>query len=311
VSGEPDNRDWSHASESLFRASRTDHDATSADRARVRRALARRLAGGAALTAGAGARAAARRSFQAASLGKGLLVALGVACVAAGALVFTGDRRHPARSVATTSVASAQPTSSDEPREPIVQRGTTKSPAPDESVPSVAATNAAPSRAALRSGGPKRATSASDAPPRSDPQASIADTSRNQSVAEARTPPAEPTDRATAPSPDPTRTAELDDSRAELALVRRIHLAMQSENPLGALALCAEHARRWPHGTFVQEREGVRAIALCETRSSAAGTRARAFLANYPRAPLAPRVAAACASELGAPAESAATPGVH
>lgn len=338
MNGRSDKEDWSHASESLFRSSRADHDATSADRARVRRVLARRLAGGAARTTGAGARAASRSGFHSTWIGKGLMVALGVACVAAGAFVFTRDDRHAARSTATTSIASAQTDSAGRTADPL-EPGQTEMAAARGGVPSVPATNA-PSRAAVRrprtdtvtvrsrasksddgqrseatptalhSGAAKTAMSTGEDRARSDLEASPAASSSRESVAEA--PSAEATNRATTQStPDATRGEELDDLRAELALVKHIHFAMQSGKPLDALTLCAEHARRWPHGTFVQEREGVRAIASCETRSNAAGPRARAFLANYPRAPLAPRVATACSSVLGAPAESAAASGVH
>jgi hypothetical protein len=99
-------------------------------------------------------------------------------------------------------------------------------------------------------------------------------------------------------TPEPEHDDRLDEARAELALVKRIHLAMRNGNTAGALALCTEHERRWPHGTFALEREGVRAIASCESGSSEAGSRARAFLAKYPHATLAPRVTAACASAL-------------
>ncbi len=99
---------------------------------------------------------------------------------------------------------------------------------------------------------------------------------------------------------EPTRNDESLDARAELALVERIHATMRASKPSAALALCVEHERRWPHGTFAQERDAVRAIASCDTKSTQANARARAFLAKYPSAPLAPRVATACAATLSA-----------
>jgi hypothetical protein len=103
-----------------------------------------------------------------------------------------------------------------------------------------------------------------------------------------------------AEEPAPARVDGLPDPRAELALVERIQVAMLNARPKTVLALCAEHERRWPNGTFVQEREGLRAIASCNTHVTAAESRARAFLANFPRAPLAPRVGEACAVQLKA-----------
>jgi hypothetical protein len=122
-------------------------------------------------------------------------------------------------------------------------------------------------------------------------------TASSRSVSVAQTSPTPPEPAAPAAS-ELAHDDQLDDARAELALVKRIHLALRNGKPAEALALCAEHERRWPHGTFSQEREGVRAIVSCESRSSDAAPRAGAFLAKYPRATLAPRVTAACASQL-------------
>jgi hypothetical protein len=122
--------------------------------------------------------------------------------------------------------------------------------------------------------------------------------------------PATPRERAHAASLQADRSpsaVEAPDAAAELELVERIYAALRHGKPSSALALCAEHERRWPHGAFAQEREGVRAIASCDMHSSQALLRARTFLASYPRAPLAPRVATACASQLSGPASNAST----
>lgn len=83
-------------------------------------------------------------------------------------------------------------------------------------------------------------------------------------------------------------------SRAELVLVRKMQAAMSKAEPGHVLALCAEHEQRWPHGTFVQEREGLRAIALCKLEAKHALRHARDFLERYPRTPLGARVREAC-----------------
>lgn len=89
--------------------------------------------------------------------------------------------------------------------------------------------------------------------------------------------------------------SDQDDSRAELALIERMHAAMRVGKPAHALELCAEHAERWPRGVFAEEREAVRAIASCALRADDAVARAQLFLRKHPRAPTAERVAAACA----------------
>ena len=73
-----------------------------------------------------------------------------------------------------------------------------------------------------------------------------------------------------------------------------MHTALQQAKPKSVLALCVEHERRWPHGTFAQERQGLRAVAACRVGAVGAGALARAFLVSYPRGPLAARVRDAC-----------------
>jgi hypothetical protein len=86
-----------------------------------------------------------------------------------------------------------------------------------------------------------------------------------------------------------------DDARAELAFMTRVQKTLQKAEPEQVLALAQEHARRWPHGTFVEEREGLRTIATCQTRAAQAVSVAREFTAAYPRSPMLANVVAACA----------------
>ncbi len=81
-------------------------------------------------------------------------------------------------------------------------------------------------------------------------------------------------------------------------MMKRIQGALRDADFSKALALCAEHARRWPDGVFEHEREGVRAIASCGMRSDDAALRAQRFLTMHPDAPVALRVSAACARQL-------------
>jgi hypothetical protein len=94
---------------------------------------------------------------------------------------------------------------------------------------------------------------------------------------------------------DPTRP---ENAGTELAMMKRIQGALREADFSTVLALCAEHARRWPHGVFELEREGVRAIASCGGNSDDAALRAKRFLTAHPRAPVAMRVSAACAAQL-------------
>jgi hypothetical protein len=108
-------------------------------------------------------------------------------------------------------------------------------------------------------------------------------------------------------SPDVARTATenkgTNASNAasdELAFVTRIHVAMMKSQLRSVIALCAEHEHRWPHGTFVQEREALRTIARCGAHVTGAGRGALAFFADYPDSPLAARVRETCSAQLTA-----------
>lgn len=98
----------------------------------------------------------------------------------------------------------------------------------------------------------------------------------------------------TAPKPRAS-SASTDDTAEELPLVRSMQQALRAGNAPGALALADEHSRRFPRGTLVEEREGVRAVAQCQT--AAASARAgisEAFLRRFAASPYAARVKAAC-----------------
>jgi hypothetical protein len=96
----------------------------------------------------------------------------------------------------------------------------------------------------------------------------------------------------------PIDTAE---AQLERAFMARIQAAVRGAKLRQALALCAEHERRWPHGTFQQEREGVRALAACKLQLAEAESRAHGYLADYPHGALAPSVRAACDGAAAAP----------
>jgi hypothetical protein len=102
---------------------------------------------------------------------------------------------------------------------------------------------------------------------------------------------ATPLPAARKPEPQP------DSAPSELALLKRMHEALRASDFATALSLCAEHERRWPHGTFELEREGVHAIASCGANSEDAARRASEFLQAHPHAALAMRVRSFCAAK--------------
>lgn len=82
---------------------------------------------------------------------------------------------------------------------------------------------------------------------------------------------------------------------AENRLVAKARAALVEAKPEQALARLDEHARRFPDGVLSEEREALRAVALCEAGRDADGdAAAHAFLREHPQAALAERVRSAC-----------------
>ncbi len=96
--------------------------------------------------------------------------------------------------------------------------------------------------------------------------------------------------RASAPAPvstnrEPTATADV-----EFALIRSAQAALASD-PSRALALAEEHARTFPAGELVQERELTAVEALARLgRRAEAEDRAHALLTRFPRTPYVARL---------------------
>ena len=94
-------------------------------------------------------------------------------------------------------------------------------------------------------------------------------------------------DHASTPAPTPS-----DPSPTEGALLLRARQELSSD-PSGALALTQEHARRFPSGTLVQEREVLAIEALARLgRSPEARRRFDAFRARFPQSPHVARLSA-------------------
>jgi hypothetical protein len=81
----------------------------------------------------------------------------------------------------------------------------------------------------------------------------------------------------------------------ELLLVRSMQQALRAGNAGQALSLAAEHARTFPRGALIEEREGVRAVAQCKLAlPERRATIAESFLRRFGSSPYAARVKAAC-----------------
>lgn len=81
----------------------------------------------------------------------------------------------------------------------------------------------------------------------------------------------------------------------ELALLDRLQAAEAAHDAASVRRLADEHARLFPNGAFVEEREAARTIAECGSSASPADLAAR-FRARFPRSPQRARVDAACAA---------------
>ena len=329
MTNNPDEDDWSNDSASLFRAARRAHDPTPAESARLAAVLTRIQAtkAEASLASHRGADGLARGAASA-LLRQVASVSLGVVCIAAASFAFIRFNRQPsdlARSAepAPAAVASAPPPSAVQPaRVPSdelsasAQRSATRDEAQSRPTSQrrrsrATAQKQQTSRIEVASV-PEASSAATRDKPTSvtAPEHSVTPYERPQpgSTAKPLAAPGEVTPRATPFESNPQESGTAAMRKAgprlpaaaptELALMKRLQGALRDADFVAVLAVCAEHARRWPHGVFAVEREGARAIASCGTASDDAVLRAKRFLTAHPDAPVAMRVSAACAAQL-------------
>lgn len=251
--------DVDHELSRLFDATRSGTEPAPGDEARIRASLGARLAQAAAAGALAGAAAS--------SAGTGASVAAKPVLGGATALLLKLAGGAVLFGAAATAVVALQQPNAD-----VV---TTSPMAPSMRSAVVATRNPAPTASlSRRSGGESLET----------PQPPTIVTARS-SVAPTH-PRVEPTAAASAEDPGT-------DLAGELRLVQSMQSALASRNDAEALRLAGEHARLFPRGTLVEEREGVRAIALCH--GGADGEKAlQTFERGFPRSPQLGRVRAAC-----------------
>jgi hypothetical protein len=110
-------------------------------------------------------------------------------------------------------------------------------------------------------------------------------------------PEATPSPPAPRPTPSAAASGGARSIQNELELIRAAQKNLHRGDASAALALLAEHARRYPAGALSEEREASRVFALCKL-GNVAGARAQAerFLRRSPSSPFAERVRASCSS---------------
>ncbi len=298
----------------VLERTRSAHDPTPADRARVRAALAAAIAG----TAGAAGAAGAAPG--------------GAASGAAGSAAVTGSAFPAAKLVVVAVLTGGAAVGGG-----IALRGGDQVAQP---VPSLV--RPGPDAAARREVSPPAPVIDADPAPRQSPPAAVPDETRleKESIAPKAARPRGPTSRravqdqpaagktgAGAPGPAPApapaaaapsrspASAPIPSTRAdprppagssgteaslaaEAALLQRAALALRRGDHAAALSLASQHAARFPHSELDLERDALRAMALCQSGRLADGAAlARQVARRAPSLPLASRVRRSCSME--------------
>lgn len=98
-------------------------------------------------------------------------------------------------------------------------------------------------------------------------------------------------------APRPARVVERDDLAAELRLIQQAQTALAGSDTAGAQAALRSHARAFPHGHLVEEREALGVQVLCASgRTEEARRAGAAFVARHPGSPQVGRVRRTCAA---------------
>jgi hypothetical protein len=101
--------------------------------------------------------------------------------------------------------------------------------------------------------------------------------------------------RAVATAAESHPSARAETLEQELPLLASAQAALRSGDTDQALALLAEHARRFPQGALLEERRAAHALAMCRRgREAAAVAEGAAFVRDAPSSPLADRVRESC-----------------
>ena len=112
----------------------------------------------------------------------------------------------------------------------------------------------------------------------------------------AETPSAAPrrAEESSAGAEGPAASGRSDSIRAEYALLKAAHRALAQGDTDAALLRLSEHQRQFGEGRLAEERQGIRALALCMSERPGALQEAAAFLRSYPHSLLGPRIRQEC-----------------
>ncbi len=150
-------------------------------------------------------------------------------------------------------------------------------------------------RASRAAAVPPRADREPVEPPRPEERPEASAPSPTAKPQEARTRDLGKPSRAAAPPAIDTPATTSDALAEETRRMRQVAAALEERDFARALRLVDGWARDFPKGVLVQEREALRAIALCEAGRGAEGrAAAEAFSRGYPSAALGDRVREAC-----------------
>jgi hypothetical protein len=99
--------------------------------------------------------------------------------------------------------------------------------------------------------------------------------------------------------PGPALEQDLVETLAtETKLLKQARAALAAGDESKCLKLLSQHAKAFPSGVLSEERDALRAVALCNGGRLGEGTKAAAaFARRYPSSPLRNRVTSACTSE--------------
>lgn len=258
---------------SLIDAALPALEPTSADHARVRQAVLASVAGGAVVAGLGGAHAASSAASAPALTGAAGASAGTGASAGMGALGLAWKIGLGVAAVATVagavSIARVDSSASEPERAPVV-------------APTVAPITPVP-----------------HAPVDRAPAAGAPSTESAPSIV---VPPTRPAHTAARTTP-PQRSSE--SMLEEATLIARANAAIDRHDGRAALAVLAEHARRYPEGQLREERYAGRILALCELGDVArARAEAAAFLNVFPGSAHAERIRASC----GGPSTSDSSP---
>jgi hypothetical protein len=287
---------------------RSAHDPTPADRARVRAALAAAIAGtagaagaagaapGGAASGAAGSAVVAGSAFPTAKLVVVAVLTCGAA-LGGGIALRGGDQvAQPAPSLVRPGPDAAARRELTPPA-PVIDAD----PAPRESPPATVPDETGLDKESIapRPARPRGATSrrAAQDPPAAGNAAAAAPAPAG--VAPARGPVIAPVPSTRADSRPPAGSSGTAASlAAEAALLQRAAIALRRGDHAAALSLAGQHAARFPHSALDLERDALRAMALCQSGRLADGSAlARQVARRAPSLPLASRVRRSCSME--------------